>query len=97
MLDFGQDGSAFIKCPHDCNRITSLSSTLTTNDLDVDFRVVQILDIVDEKASKSRANPLPTCDTCKSEDVTKIGMTYCVPCAKFKCDKCKDPHEGIHI
>ena len=46
LLQFRPDGSALIKCPDGCVKITRIDSTGTTVELDVDYRVRDIADMV---------------------------------------------------
>lgn len=86
LLVFHDDGSAFIECPQGCSRVTGLSCDETTNDLYVDYRVCDIVDVVEGNERRGK----PMCETCKG-DASKSSMAYCTSSKKFKCEKCVDP------
>ena len=46
ILRFSPNGAAIIKCPNGCKTETFLSSTQTTNDLEINFMLKSVLDLL---------------------------------------------------
>lgn len=85
-LKFNEDGSAILKCPKKCEARTRITRQQTTNNLQVDYMLKDILEVT---CQTSEGETKTRCNAC-TRDVTK----YCVRCQLFLCDHCEDPHSA---
>ena len=85
-LKFNADGSAILKCPKKCDAKTRISPQQTTNNLQVDYMLKDVLDVT--QSTSGGTEERVHCHAC-SRDVTR----WCMRCQHLSCDHCDDPHE----